>query len=80
MSRTVVSLHDAKAHLSQLIAEVERTGNTVTICRNRKPVVDLVTHRKAPDPLTRDPSLAGAVFHGDPCAPVVDEDWPDELR
>ena len=80
MAQTTVNIYDAKAHLSKLIAQVERTGAAVTICRNHKPVVDLVIHREPADPLEPDPSLAGAVFHGDPCAPVADEDWPDELR
>jgi hypothetical protein len=28
----------------------------------------------------RDPSLKGAAFHGAPCAPVAETDWPEELR
>ena len=41
---TTVNTYEAKAHLSRLIAQVERTGKPVTICRNRRPVVDLVVH------------------------------------
>jgi prevent-host-death family protein len=77
---TLVSTYEAKAHLSRLIAEVEETGKPITICRNRKPVVDLVAHREGGDPLRQDPALKGAVFRGDPCAPVAEEDWPEELR
>ena len=75
-----VSVYEAKAHLSKLIAEVMRTGKPITICRNREPVVDLVAHRKAKNPLKQDPALKGAIFHGDPCAPVDREDWPEDLR
>lgn len=76
-----VNIYEAKAHLSKLIAEVERTGKTITICRHHEPVVDLVPHRPAMrDPLEPDPELKGAVFRGDPCAPVGDEDWPEALR
>ena len=75
-----ISIYQAKAHLSRLIAEVRRTGKPITICRNREPVVDLVVHREPRDLLRQDPSLKGAVFHCDPCAPVDREDWPDELR
>jgi len=78
--KTAVSVYEAKAHLSKLIAEVLRTGKPITICRNREPVVDLVAHRKPGNPLKQDPSLKGAVFHGDPCAPVGREDWPEDLR
>ena len=79
MNRTV-STYEAKAHLSKLIAEVEQTRKPVTICRNRKPVVDLVAHVERANPLKQAPALKGAVFHGDPCAPVHPDDWPEALR
>ena len=75
-----INIYEAKARLSRLIAEVQRTGKSITICRNSEPVVDLVPHRKSTNPLKQDPSLARAVFHGDPCAPVGEEDWPENLR
>jgi prevent-host-death family protein len=75
-----VSTYDAKAHLSRLIAEVERTGKPVTICRNNQPVVDIVPHRGGDDPLEQAPQLQGARFLGDPCAPVLVEDWPESAR
>ena len=78
--RPTLNIYEAKAHLSKLIAEVERTGKAITICRNGEPVVDLVRHRHASDPLVQDPSLGAAAYHGDPCAPVGQEDWPEELR
>lgn len=78
--KTLVSIYDTKARLSKLIRQVERTGKAVTVCRNGKPVVDLVVHREVVDPLASDPALHGAVFHGDPCAPVDERDWPTEQR
>lgn len=78
--KTLVSVYDAKAKLSKLISQVERTGQPITVCRNGKPVVDLVAHRAVADPLKTDPALGGAVFHGDPCAPVDEQDWPAEQR
>ena len=75
-----VSTYEAKAHLSKLIAEVERTGKPVTICRNNQPVVDLVPHRDIRDPLEQSPDLKGARFSGDPCAPATEEDWPEAAR
>ena len=75
-----VSTYEAKAHLSRLISEVERTGNPVTICRNNHPVVDIVPHRESRDPLEQDPQLKGARFLGDPCAPAAVEDWPESAR
>jgi prevent-host-death family protein len=41
-----VNIHDAKTHLSQLVARVEN-GETITIARAGKPVADLVPHVRA---------------------------------
>lgn len=38
---TTVNIHDAKTHLSQLLARVEN-GETITIARAGKPIADLV--------------------------------------
>jgi antitoxin (DNA-binding transcriptional repressor) of toxin-antitoxin stability system len=78
--KKAINIYEAKAHLSRLIAELQQTGRPITICRNRKPVADLVPHRKPGDPLKQDPLLKGAVFRGDPCAPAGVKDWPEELR
>ena len=75
-----VSTYEAKAHLSKLISQVLATGESVVICRNREPIVDIVPHNASIDPLRQDASLSGAVFRGDPCAPVSAEDWPEESR
>ena len=40
-----VSIYEAKTHLSQLIAEVERTGEEVVIRRHNQPVAKLVPFR-----------------------------------
>lgn len=42
---STVNIHDAKTHLSQLLARVE-DGETITIARAGKPVADLVRHRR----------------------------------
>jgi prevent-host-death family protein len=39
----MVNIHDAKTHLSHLLARVE-DGETITIARAGKPVADLVPH------------------------------------
>jgi prevent-host-death family protein len=75
-----VSTYEAKAHLSRLIAEVQRTGKPLTICRNNRPVVDIVPHQESHDPLDQAPQLKGARFLGDPCAPASVEDWPESAR
>ena len=75
-----INIYEVKAHLSKIIRKVQETGEVITICKNGKPVVDLVQHRPAGDPLKADPELLGAVYHGDPCAGVGKEDWPEGLR
>ncbi len=42
---TQVSIHEAKTHLSALIAQVERLGDKVTICRYGRPVAELIPVR-----------------------------------
>ncbi|OGV72098.1 MAG: hypothetical protein A3K18_21305 [Lentisphaerae bacterium RIFOXYA12_64_32] len=76
----MVSIYEAKTHLSKLIAEVEKRGRPITICRNHKPVAAIVPRRTAMDPLRQDRRLRGAVFVGDPCASLGVEDWPEDAR
>jgi prevent-host-death family protein len=40
-----VNVHKAKTNLSELLGKVEK-GETFIICRNAKPVADLVPHKK----------------------------------
>ncbi|MBI4209853.1 MAG: type II toxin-antitoxin system prevent-host-death family antitoxin [Deltaproteobacteria bacterium] len=75
-----INTYEAKAQLSRLIKEVQHSGELIVICQNGKPVVDLVPHKTGKDPLSQDPQLKGAFFKGDPCAPVSEEDWPEEYR
>jgi len=41
-----VNIHEAKARLSAIVAEISRTGDTVVLCRHGKPVADIVPHRQ----------------------------------
>ncbi len=45
-----VSIYDAKSHLSQLIAHVERSGEEVVIRRHNVPVAKLVPFRPVLQP------------------------------
>jgi prevent-host-death family protein len=77
-----VNLYEAKTHLSKLVAAVEERGERVVLCRNGKPVAEIVPHKKGeikglPE---MDAALAGAIYHQDPTAPLAPEDWPEELR
>ena len=42
-----LNLYEAKTHLSEVIQQVCETGEPYTVCKNNKPVVDIVVHRKS---------------------------------
>ncbi len=76
-----INTHEAKSKLSSLLAKVEQGQEEVIICRNGKPVAKLVAigNRQA-DPLRMNPRLGPVVFNEDPCAPLDEQAWPEELR
>ena len=39
-----VNIHDAKTGLSRLLAEIEKSGKRIVICRNGEPIADLIPH------------------------------------
>ena len=74
-----VNTHEAKTRLSSLLAKVEQEHEEVIICRNGKPVAKLVGIEGGPvDPMQVNPELGPVVFNEDPCAPLDQEDWPEE--
>ena len=78
-----MNLYEAKTHLSELIKQVQESGEPYTICKNNKPVVDIVVHKQAAkdfDPLKQDPKLKGtAKYLCDPLESTEDL-WPEECR
>lgn len=72
----VVNVHEAKTKLSALLAEVERRGERIFICRNGKPVADLVPH-KHPDRLAPHPVMSAIRIDYDPVEPLSDDEWPE---
>ena len=72
---SVRAIHEAKAKLSALIAEVERLGEPVTICRYGRPVAELTPVRKGSRTIV-DPQLSKVVITGDLTEPSAAE-WED---
>lgn len=77
-----VNIYEAKTHLSELINQVQETGVPYTICRNNKPVVDIVVHQETtkkalPDPLPKYNGKGGYL-----CDPLesTEDLWPEEYR
>jgi prevent-host-death family protein len=74
-----LNIHDAKTHLSAVLAQVERDGETAVICRNGKPIADLVPHRQT-SRTTLHPVMSKLTIHGDPVEGLSDDEWPEEER
>ncbi len=72
----MVNIHEAKTHLSALLAEVEETGERVLICRYGKPIADLVPHRKR-SRLEPHPEMSELRIHYDPTEPLGADEWPE---
>ncbi len=84
----VVSIYEAKAHLSKLIASLEAGEERIVMCRHGVPVADLIPHRKEAPLLQPDPALVGARFVETASLNVtnaaaqsteLDEEWPAHL-
>ena len=73
----LVSVHEAKTQLSALLAEIEETGEEVVICRHKKPVANLIPHRKR-SRLTPNPDLLKVEINYDPTEPLTDDEWPSD--
>ncbi len=72
-----VNVHEAKTRLSSLLAEVARKGEKVIICRNGKPVADLVPHTRK-SRLTPHPVMRRIHINYDPIEPMTADEWPLE--
>ena len=75
----IVNIHEAKTKLSALLAEVEKTGEKVLICRHGKPVADLVPHRKR-SRLQPHPVMRNVRIDYDPTEPLAEDEWPENSR
>lgn len=77
-----VNTHEAKTRLSALLDLVESGKDTVVICRNGKPIADLVRHAEPVPQLSRRgmfPELKGTILT-DPTLPLDEDAWPSEFR
>jgi prevent-host-death family protein len=78
-----INIYEAKTHLSELIKLVQETGEPYTVCKNNKPVVDIVVHKplekkkKLPDSLPEYDGKGGYL-----CDPLesTEDLWPEEYR
>lgn len=71
-----VNIHEAKTKLSALLSEVEEAGTEIRICRNGKPVADLVPHRKR-SRLNPHPVMSKITIDYDPTELLAEDEWPE---
>ena len=71
-----VNIHEAKTKLSSLLSEVEEAGTEIRICRNGKPVADLVPHRKR-GRLNPHPVMSKVSIDYDPTEALTEDEWPE---
>jgi prevent-host-death family protein len=74
-----VSVHEAKAKLSSLLASVEKDGETIVICRHGKPVADVAPHRQRSRTAVH-PVMSKIRIGYDPVEEIDAEDWPEDAR
>ena len=74
-----VNVHEAKTNFSSLLATVEDSHESFVICRNGKPVANLVPHQRASRTRTH-PTLGKINIGYDPVEPLSHSEWPEAAR
>jgi len=73
----ILNVHEAKTRLSSVLAEISEKGEKFLICRNGKPVADLVPHVKKSG-LTPHPVMRRIRIKYDVTEPLTADEWPSE--
>ena len=74
-----LNVHETKTRLSALLAEIEKTGETIVVCRNGKPVADLQPHRHGRH-MRPHPVMGHVKLRYDPTEPLSADEWPEAER
>lgn len=73
-----LNVHEAKTKLSAVLAQIEKTGGKVLICRNGKPVAELAPIKKGVGSrLGKHPVMSKIQINYDPTEEMSDEEWGD---
>lgn len=75
----IVNTHEAKTHLSRLLNEIEEHHQKIRICRNGKPIADIVPIKLVKNPLKQNKALMNITMTYDPSLPLSEDEWPEEL-
>ena len=68
-----VNVHDAKTNLSSILSDIEK-GESFLICRNGKPIADLIPHKKRKRTQLH-PHLSKLVINYNPTEELTAEEW-----
>ena len=68
------NIHEAKTRLSAVLTEVEQKGETFVICRNGRPVAELIPCRRN-SRLKYHPTLSRIKIGFDPLEDLSDNEW-----
>jgi prevent-host-death family protein len=71
-----INIHEAKTKLSQVLAQIEKTGESVVICRNGKPIAELgPLKRRSGGRLGKHPVMSKIKINYDPTEALTEEEW-----
>jgi len=74
-----VNICEAKSRLSELLVHVEKSHETVQLCRNGQPIAQIVPlEQKNINPLLQHPELSSIKFRYDPTELLSDDAWAGE--
>ena len=68
------NIHETKSKLSSILIDIEKSGERVIICRNGKPIADLVPHKRKTR-LKTDPFLSQVKIKCDLTKPLTEKEW-----
>lgn len=68
------NIHETKSKLSSILIDIEKSGERVIICRNGKPIADLVPHKRKTR-LKTDPFLSQVKIKCDLTEPLTEKEW-----
>lgn len=74
-----VNVHEAKTNFSSLLTKLEENSETIVICRNGKPVADLVPHKQV-NRIKTHPTLSKIKIAYDPVESLSADEWPEAAR
>ncbi len=69
-----LNVHEAKTKLSAVLMEIEKTGKTFLICRNGKPVAEMIPYKR-PSRLAYHPTLSKIGIAYDPVEGLSEQEW-----